>query len=202
MLEEEFYRTVNDDRVSSRHIDELLGLARGLCADNILNALELEVLQNWVANHLSANDQPLMQTLYTRIAEILADGLVDQDEHSEIFEFLKGLGGEPVELGEVLKPSTLPLCCPPPKVQFQGRSFAFTGTFAFGQRKACEKAVADLGGSAGSLTKSTDYLVIGCYVTESWKHSSMGNKILKAVKMRSDGVKLSIISEDHWKRFL
>jgi hypothetical protein len=58
------------------------------------------------------------------------------------------------------------------------------------------------GAISGSLTKSTDVLVIGCYATESWKHSSFGNKIMKAAEMRNKGVPISIVSEEHWKAHL
>ena len=58
--------------------------------------------------------------------------------------------------------------------------------------------MAERGGSSGSLTKATDVLVIGMYATESWKHSSFGTKIIKAVDMREDGVPIAIVCEDHW----
>jgi hypothetical protein len=72
----------------------------------------------------------------------------------------------------VLKSSTLPLCSPAPRLSFVGVTYCFTGTFVFGQRKACEKAVVDRGGSAGGLSRKTDVLVVGAYATESWKHSA------------------------------
>ncbi|WP_235982964.1 hypothetical protein [Sphingomonas albertensis] len=48
------------------------------------------------------------------------------------------------------------------------------------------------------MTQKTDVLVIGLYATESWKHSSFGNKILKAADMRAEGVPITIVSEEHW----
>lgn len=35
------------------------------------------------------------------------------------------------------------------------------------------------------MAQKTNVLVIGVYATESWKHSSFGNKILKAVEWRA-----------------
>jgi len=56
-------------------------------------------------------------------------------------------------------------------------------------------AVAWRGGECGSLTRSTDVLVIGADATESWKHSSFGTKIMKAVDLRESVVPLAIVSE-------
>ena len=202
MPDDDFCNRVSNDRIASRQMDEMIGLARGLCADGILNQPELEFLQKWLAASLAANDQPLFQTLWRRVGQVLADGVVDKDEQADLFDTLARLGGDQIELGEVLKPSSLPLCSPAPDLSFPGQQYVFTGTFSFGQRKDCERAIEALGGLTGSLTMKTDYLVIGQYVTDSWKHSSMGNKILKAADMRSNGIPIAIVSEAHWSKFL
>ena len=200
MQDEKFCNRVGNDRISSRQIDELIGIARGLCADNHLNELEVAFLEKWLAANLAASEQPLIGTLYQRIREMLADGQVTDDERSELFATLQSLSNDDFELGEVLKSTTLPLCDPAPSIVFTDRHFTFTGTFKFGKRKDCENAVFDRGASFGSLTRKTDFLVIGLYATESWKHSTFGNKILDACEMRSSGVPIAIVSEEHWAK--
>ena len=202
MKEEAFYNRVSSNRISSRQIDELVGLARGLCADGVINQAEVEFLQVWLAANLHLVDQPLICGLFDRVSEILSDGSVNTDEQRELLNNLKSLATTDVELGEVLKSTTLPLCNPPPELLFSRRRYTFTGTFQYGQRRYCEEAVLARGGECGSLTKQTDFLVIGIYATESWKHSSFGNKILQACEMREAGVPISIISEQHWVRYL
>ncbi|MGH6659222.1 MAG: BRCT domain-containing protein, partial [Sphingomicrobium sp.] len=147
--------------------------------------------------------QPIVTRIFDRVSTILSDGFVDEDERRELFDTLNGFSDTTFELGEVLKPATLPLCIPPPDVDFQERRFCFTGTFNLGRRQDCERAVEARGGYAGNLTQDTDYLVIGAYVTDSWRHSSFGNKIIKAVEMRDDKeVPISIVAEPHWASFL
>jgi NAD-dependent DNA ligase len=136
--------------------------------------------------------------LWDRISSILADGIVDEDEQRELFELLQSISGEPLELGEALKPSGFPLCEPPPRLQFEGWEYAFTGTFLFGKRADCESAVRAKGAIVGSVRKTTNVLVIGSYATESWKHSAMGLKILKACELRDAGQRIAIVSEQHW----
>ena len=200
--DEELYNCFGHERISARQIDELIGIARGLCADNVLNNSEVEFLEKWLAANVGITGHPVVATLYRRIGDILADGVVDQDERLELFGTLNAFSDTTFELGEVMKPGTLPLCSPPPALSFAGKSYCFTGTFSFGGRRQCHQAVEERGATAGNLTRKTDYLIIGAYATDSWKHSSFGHKIEKACEMRDTGVPIAIVSEDHWVRFL
>lgn len=203
MRDEELYNVFGRQRISERQLHELIGLARGVVADGALNHAEAEFLQKWLAANVAISGQPLIRTLYNRVNEILGDGVLDADEARELFDTLGRLSDCGIELGEALKSTSLPLCAPPPDpMAFVGRSYCFTGTFNYGGRKACEGAVVERGASCGSLTRKTDFLVIGVYATESWKHSAFGNKILRAVEMRDGGVPISIVSEEHWTRYL
>lgn len=201
--DEKFYNRVGGERISSRQIDELIGIARGIACDGMLNQSEVEFLQKWLAVNQAISDQPMIRTLYQRTSEMLADDVLDADEARELLETLNTFSRRDFELGESLKATSLPLCQPAPDpLAFLGRTYCFTGTFNYGGRQACEQAVTERGGSCGSLTRSTDVLVIGVYATESWRHSSFGNKILKACDYRDAGVPLSIVSEEHWTRYL
>lgn len=202
MKEEAFYNRVSPDRISSRQIDEMIGLARGLCADGVINQAEVEFLQTWLAANCHLVDQPLIRILFHRVSAILSDGQVDANEQQDLFADLQSLASTDLELGEVLKSTSLPLCDPAPELIFAGKRYTFTGTFQFGQRRHCEDAVMERGAECGSLTRHTDFLVIGFYATESWKHSAFGNKIIKACDMRNSGVPISLVSEKHWLSFM
>ena len=79
--------------------------------------------------------------------------MVDAYEARELFDLLQKFVGDDSELGELAKPSNLPLCDPAPAVVPAGKNFCLTGTFEFGNRKACQTAVTDAGGgvTSGSL---------------------------------------------------
>jgi len=202
MSEEQLHNIYGQDRITSRQIDELVGLARGIAADEKINQAEVEFLQKWLAANMAISDQPLIRKLYDRVNDVLADGIANEDECRDLLDTLNRFSNRDFELGEVLKSSSLPLCDPAPILAFTGYRYCFTGTFNFGGRKDCELAIEVRGGAAGSLTQKTNVLVIGMYATESWKHSSFGNKILKAVDMREEGAPISIVSEDHWVKYL
>ena len=201
-MNEALYNRLGGDRIGSRQIDELIGIARGVGADGQLNQAEVEFLQKWLAANADISDQPVIRTLYDRINAVLSDGIADSEERDELLDTLNRFANRDFELGEVLKPTGLPLCDPAPALTFAGKSYCFTGTFNYGQRKHCEHAVEERGGSCGGLRKSTNVLVIGAYVTSSWKHSSFGNKILQACEWRDAGMPITIVAEEHWTRHL
>lgn len=73
-MDDSFKNRVGGDRIASRQIDELIGLARGLVADGRINQAEVEFLRKWLVANAAISDQPLIRTLYRRVNEILADG--------------------------------------------------------------------------------------------------------------------------------
>lgn len=201
-MEEAEYNALGRHRISARQIDELIGVARGLCADGSISEADVDYLRNWLVAHYQITNHPMLGALFRRIDAIFADGMADEEERAELFETLKMFTGERITYGEALKPSDLPFCDPPPSLTFVGRRYCLTGTFLYGRRKQCEAAVVERGGEVGSLTQKTSVLVVGAYATESWKHSAFGNKILKACEYREAGLQISIVSEDHWKAHL
>ena len=189
-------------RMGERQIHELIGIARGLLADGQLSDGEIEFLHRWLAASDGARANPLVAQLVGRLDAALVDGIIDDDERADLFSTMQALTANDFELGETLKATTLPLCDPAPDLDFAGSRLCFTGTFTFGTRKECEAAALALGAICGSLTQKTQYLVIGEYATESWKHSSFGNKIVQAAEWRASGIPISIVSEQHWRQFL
>lgn len=201
-MNEKLNNRLGGDRINSRQIDELVGIARGLVADEKINQAEVEFLQKWLVANAEISDQPIIRVLYDRVREILADGVLDEEETAELLDTLNRFSSRDFELGETLKSTSLPLCDPAPTLSFPGQRYCFTGTFNFGQRRDCERAVTERGAEAGGLTQKTNVLVIGVYATESWKHSSFGNKIIKACEFRDKGLPIAIVSEQHWRGFL
>ncbi|GAA0348165.1 hypothetical protein GCM10009092_10690 [Bowmanella denitrificans] len=188
----------NRKQIQDRDIDTLIGLAKGITADGMVNQAEAEMLQTWLVQHTGA-ESPVVRNLLEKISLMLEDGILDKEESTELLQILRRFSGEPSELGEVAKPTSLPLCSPAPQITFPGHSFLFTGTCAYGSRKQCQQAIESLGGqNANSVTKKLNYLIIGSYVTDSWAHESFGRKIEKAMEYRESGVPLRIVCEEYW----
>ena len=189
----------NRKHIDDRQIDSLIGISKGLTADGKIDQSEAEFLLGWLIQSRRASNNPIVENLLERVSAMLADGDLDREESGELLTLLHRIAGEPTEVGELAKATTLPIDNPLPVISFPERSFLFTGTCAFGTRKQCQEATASLGGvNAKSVTKRLDYLVIGTYVTDSWAHESYGRRIEKAMEYRDLGVPLVIITEEHW----
>jgi NAD-dependent DNA ligase len=189
----------NRKSIDDRQIDTLIGLSKGMLSDGHVNAAEARYLHQWLTECRTSTTHPIVLNLLAKVEMMLADGKLDPEEEAELHATLRQVAGEPSEFGEVAKSTTLPLCSPVPQIEFDGRSFLFTGTCAYGTRKQCQDATERLGGTcAASVIKTLDYLVIGSYVTDSWVHETFGRKIGKAMQYRDDGAPLSIVSEAHW----
>ena len=195
----EIFIRFNRKNVDDRQIDTLIGLSKGLTADGVISQSEAEFLLTWLVQNRAASQNPIIGNLLSKVSTILADGVLDADEAHELLLTLRGITGEHAEIGELAKPTTLPVNLPPKPIVFPERSFLLTGTFVFGTRRQCQEAVESLGGLiANGVTKSLNYLVIGSYVTDSWAHETFGRKIQKAVEYQAQGVPLIIVTEEHW----
>ena len=195
----EMFTRFNRKSIDDRQIDTLIGLSKGLLADGQVNQVEAEFLMSWLVQSRQASDNPIILNLLDKVDSMLEDGVLDAEESMELFGILQKITGESSELGELAKSSSLPINNPLPPITFEGMSFLFTGTCAFGNRKQCHEATESLGGiNAKGVNKSLNYLVLGTYVTDSWAHENYGRKIEKAMEYRDKGVDLVIITEEHW----
>jgi len=189
----------NRKAIDDRQIDTLIGISKGLLADGVVDQSEAEFLQTWLVQSRSATENPLILNLLQRVDAMLEDSVLDADESAELMGILRKISGEPSELGEIAKTSTLPVDDPLPEIHFDGYSFLFTGTCAFGTRRQCQEATESLGGKVSKgVNKSLQFLVLGTYVTDSWAHETFGRKIEKAIQYRANGVPLAIVTEEHW----
>lgn len=190
-------------RIEDRGISELIGIARGLVADGVVNELEAEFLIRWLKENEHITCWPF-DVLNKRVRVMLADGMIDAEERQELLEVLRDLiGGEPAAGKAVNFASALPLTQPAPDIVFAGKTFCFTGTFAFGERKDCQAAVVRLGGKPqDKVTTRLDYLVIGSLGNEDWMHSTFGRKIQQALDFNAKGRGIAIVSEDAWAQAL
>lgn len=191
---------VNARLRSDRATDELIGLARGLMADDVLTEPEIILLVEWINANPDACSRFPGTVLIRRLERILEDGVIDEEEVAELEETLRELLGETVgRVDGASMASTLPLDAPPPPVKFSGKTFVFTGKFAYGPRRVCEGAVTALGARAVQApSRKVDYVVIGTVGSRDWAHSAFGRKIEYAMELRDAGSGLQIVSEEHW----
>lgn len=90
-----------------------------------------------------------------------------------------------------------------PESLFYGRTVVFTGTLTSMARNVAFQKIVDIGGIiANSVTKNTDFLVVGQQDYRVVGDDGMSSKQEKAVKLVSQGASLEVISEDEFLRNL
>lgn len=194
----DIFTRFNRNRIHDRQIDTLIGLTKGIMADGKVNHAEADFLLGWLAQN-QFTESPVILNLYQKVSSMLEDGILDDEESNELLSLLRRLSGDSSEFGEVAKATTLPVDDPAPEISFDGTTFLYTGTFAYGTRKQCHAVTESLGGrNAKGVTKEVNFLVLGTYVTESWAHEAYGRKIEKAMAYREAGVPIAIVTEGSW----
>jgi len=194
-------RQYNAARVADRTVDELIGICKGMIADGVINEGEARFLVQWLDEHRRLSQSWPVNVLSERIARMLQDNIIDEQERQELFELLAQVVGQQKEaIPAALDTSTrLPLTIPAPSIVFPQRRFCFTGKFYFGTRKACAEAITIRGGLIDeTVLAGTMYLVIGEIGSRDWIHSTHGRKIEAAIEWNSKGSGIGIVSEEHW----
>ena len=169
--------------------NEITGLVRGLLADGQVNKAEADYLRRWIEDRPDLYADPIVRALTLRIANIYADGVVTPEELQELKAVLTSFAREDGA------PTDLPFTTPPPVIEFQSRTFCFTGNFAYGKRKLCWLNTAIRGAEIHKAVRAgTNFLVVGSAVSKAWVNQTYGRKIEGA----ADSPGVAIIPEDHW----
>ena len=203
MHSDAWWRTFNTKPMADRQIDQLIGLAQGILADGIVNQAEAETLQSWLRAN-QATDNPYVSRLLDQVEDVLKDGILDEDEGRALHDALMSWTGGGGTDGEEATTASLPLDPDPRIVRIAGNIFVFTGTCVFGTRTMMHDATIRAGGTVErNITKQTNFVVLGTYVTPAWAHQSFGRKIEKAMEYRDrKGTGLQIVHEEDWMHAL
>lgn len=178
-------------------MNKLLGILEGVTCDGVVNTLEIAKIQLWIDHNEALIDAWPVRKLKDSLEQFRANNssaegltvLTDIVKQITGVDFVtSGIAGGGashfhVESGHV--------------IQFIGKRFVLTGKFKADPRSELEARIADQGGLIGdSVTKKTDYLVIGSYGSRDWKHASYGLKYDKAVLLHEKGIPIVFVTED------
>lgn len=149
------------------------------CAELSLKAFELSGV-------LTVDDFP--EKLKTTIGQ-LYDGGYRPSETKRIYEYRNPalIVGDPSKH----KPASI----------FYGRSIVFTGALSSMIRARAQQIIADIGGiNANTVTKETDFLIVGQQDFRFVGEDGMSNKQEKAQKLLEKGATIEVISESDFLR--
>lgn len=178
---------------------ELLGIARGILADQHLSDGEIDYLKAWLDQRHEMTASFPGNVIHERIKHVLEDGVVTEEERSHLVDTLNMLTeerledlAEQVELDELWFDEV-------GLISFDKARFCLTGNFVFGPREECKTAIQQRGGTvAPTVGEETQYLVVGALGVDEWRSGGLGADIEKAMRLRVQGRAVKIIPEDSW----
>lgn len=184
----------------TRATQTLLGICAGLVADGQINDREVAFLSTWLAENQEVAAIWPGSAIAQRLRDVLADGVITAEEKESLVTLLQQLSGNEFADTGAAAPAAPGIPCDfTVDVVFDGKSFCFTGEFAFGTRAACHKAVARTGGlPADGVTSRLDYLVVGAGCSPDWANTTYGRKIEAALEKQAKLGRPAIIAEAHW----
>lgn len=186
----------------------LHGMIHGIMADSDISDREIRVLSNWLdANDYLQGTYPFDE-LNSLLHTILEDGKITEDERnsllafcSNVVDFKDSLNLREPDFDALRKKYSVDgICAYCPEITFDGKFFCFTGESYRATRAELAAEVERLGGTfKNSISKKTDYLIVGNAGNPCWAYSCYGRKIEDAMAVRRGGGKIQIVNEtDFW----
>ena len=186
-----------------KSVQSLLGLCKGLLADNVLTEQEIIFLDTWLKENEQITRAWPANVIADRLQAVLDDGIITQEEAEDLKSTLESILGGGLQDGAVDGMATRLPVQKIDTLEFEARLFCLTGRFVYGPRKKCERAIIDRGGVVHPrVVKNLHYLVIGTLASRDWVHTSHGRKIESAIKAKEGGGSITIVAEEDWVRFL
>lgn len=187
-------------RQLTKSTEILMGMVTGMVADGQLHDLEIQLLSTWLTENAEVAEQWPGSVIARKVREVLADGVITQDEREHLLQVLQGLAANEFAVtgAAVAEVASLPIN-DVVTVEIVNAGVCHTGVFLFGTRAACERLTLKAGGMPlDNVSKRTDILVVGTKVSPDWAHSSFGRKIQRAAELQEEGHPIEIISERRW----
>jgi hypothetical protein len=90
MDEKEFAKSVAmDAAIVRKSLNNLMGIVNGLVCDNQLPDTEIHYLATWLEQNREIADEYPANIVFRRVREVLADGVITDEERAELLADLK-----------------------------------------------------------------------------------------------------------------
>lgn len=203
-LMESFLANQDGNPGNMAQINELLGFLTGIASDGVLNDREVGALSSWLDQHNAIRDTWPASVIIDRLNVVLEDGLISEEEREDLLQTLQRVTSTNTNAtGVSYEASTEVWEDDVEKIILPGRTFCLTGDFVSGDRNNIETMLRLKGAEISpNVHKEVDYLVIGTLASRDWLYTSHGRKIEKALLLRRQGSRVTIITERTLLRFL
>lgn len=189
-------------------LQTLHGIIHGILSDNTITDTEIINVKKWINDNEHLSGYYPYDEISTLLTSILQDGLITEDERNILKVYLSefinrdtSLNIDFSKIDDLKNDYTINgICAIDPSIEFIDKTFCFTGASNKATRKEFENLIISLGGNfSNSVTKKTDYLIVGNNGNTCWAYSCYGRKVEQAMDKRKKGQKIIILHEnDFW----
>lgn len=191
-----YYNAVTTD------LQILQGICHGILADGIITDKEIYDLQKWLDENEHLNTYYPYDEIRSLVLSVLSDNKINEEEKVVLMAFFKQFVQiQDDEVSQKIQDTTIDvnifgLCTSEPEVIFEGKTFCITGVLQRGNRENLHRDIIKFGGiPTDSITKKTDYLIVGDNGNPAWAFSCYGRKVEKAINLRKEGHTIMLIHE-------
>jgi len=190
-------RSEDQQQADVDQINELMGFLTGIASDGVLNDSEITALDDWLHKHNSVRSIWPASVIIERLAVILDDGVITEEEREDLLETMRRVTSSKVNpTGISYEASTEVWEDDVEHIDIAGQMFCLTGEFVAGDRSAVETMLRLKGAKLSpNVNKTVNYLVIGTLASRDWLYTPHGRKIEKALLLKRQNVNVTVITE-------
>lgn len=198
--------------VITSDIQALHGMLHGILSDNLITESELSGLSDWLEENSHLAGIYPYDEIYSVSNSVLSDGLISNAEKdllkvlfTDFIDIEISLNINKKEIAELKKEISIGgICAMCPEIAFPGKIFCFTGRSSKTiSRNTIKDTIESIDGIfTNSVSKKTDYLVVGNGGNPCWAFSCYGRKVEAAIELRKAGHSILVVHEnDFWDSF-
>lgn len=188
-------------------LNRFLGVCRGVVCDGVVTTKEAQHLLSLLLENPNLSTVVGVSQIRTTCADALEDGIVTPEESAEICDAIEKIVGDSyadtglsqangVANFDEYRFDDLPQ-------ELDGAVIVLTGCFRTSPRRLFEDQLIDFGAQpAKTVTKRTDFLIIGGEASPHWIEMNCGGKLRQAQKYREREAKPHFVSESQLLRLM
>ncbi|MDX7720812.1 BRCT domain-containing protein [Aeromonas media] len=182
-------------------VNMLLGFLQGISADSNIVEAEVLALSALLLKHRDLLASWPGSLLFKRLNDILADGVITEEERDDLLELTKQITGQRFTDSGLATGMATEFFADGELTSLHGKRVCFTGKFLSDTRFNLEQQAKVLGAEpVRAMSQKVNVLIIGSLASRDWMFTSHGRKIEAAIKAKDEGCDIQIINEDDWVR--
>lgn len=181
MVDRHQHSQFNQEKIITRALNELRGIAYSVIYDGKIDDAELSMLRLWITDNAPYLNSGTGRLVVDCLNQIYADGIVTQQERTTLFNLLFNLGS--YTFAKYIDQNIYHDCR---DICFSDHTFCISGQMIFCNRNQAAELIEQRGGKfVNSVSLKTNYLIIGDLGNESYALGNYGRKIQYAMDMNA-----------------